>query len=613
MIDLKALWSRKKKLIIGVTAGVTAAAIGCSVWYYAGHNSKDPVYVYPFQYIGMTEYWGDSQESYGPVTTDRIQTVFLSDTQTVTEILVQQGDVVKKGDLLMTFDTTLSDLQLERKRLEVEKLKLQLEDAQQELREINSMKSMEIPEISDDPVDENLGDPIVERLYPRENDVLGRVSYDGSTTQKAIISWIKGTTPIDDDFFRMAEAHAAKLQELNKPEETEPQETEPQETEPQETEPEETEPQGTEPQETEPQETEPQETEPQETEPQETESQETEPQETESQETEPEQSSASAADVPALSDGTSFYVVVKVSAGDMTLGEKKVWQCLKVTRHGDDYEFHFADTAIPDYSMMEVTSDGVEDVPDVDFGSGYTAAQIAQMRSDQQKKIKDLDFKIKMADAEYKIMLKEVSDGNIHADHDGEVVSLLTEEEAKQTHQPILKVSGGGGFYVEGFVSELEKQNMKPGLEVTVNDWNTGMTYTGSVKSVSDFPTQNGYYNGSGNPNASYYPFKVFVDESADLQAGAYVSVMYSTAENEHGIYLENPFLRTEKGRSYALVLGADGKLEQRWVRTGKSLWGNYTEILEGLTAEDMIAFPYGKNVKPGVAAREGDMSNLYG
>ena len=101
--------------------------------------------------------------------------------------------------------------------------------------------------------------------------------------------------------------------------------------------------------------------------------------------------------------------------------------------------------------------------------------------------------------------------------------------------------------------------------------------------------------------------------EEADLQAGSYVSVAYSTAESENGIYLENPFLRTEQGKSYVLVLGKDGKLEQRWVTTGKSLWGNYTEILDGLTAEDLIAFPYGKNVRPGAAAVEGDISDLYG
>ena len=61
------------------------------------------------------------------------------------------------------------------------------------------------------------------------------------------------------------------------------------------------------------------------------------------------------------------------------------------------------------------------------------------------------------------------------------------------------------------------------------------------------------------------------------------------------------------------LVLGADGKLEKRIVTTGKSLWGNYTEVRSGLSAEDLVAFPYGKNVKPGVKAVEGDLSNLYG
>ena len=306
-------------------------------------------------------------------------------------------------------------------------------------------------------------------------------------------------------------------------------------------------------------------------------------------------------------------MVVKVSEGNTTLGDKKVWQCLRVLKSGGSYSFTFADTVIPDYAILSFTEESEEDDPDIDFGSGYTAAQIAQMRSDQQKKIQDTQFQIKMAEAEYKIMQREVSDGRVYAENDGKVISLLTEEEAKQTRQPILKVSGGGGFYVEGFVNELEKENLKIGQEVSVSDWETGMTYTGTIKSVGDFPSQDGYYNGNGNPNASYYPFRVFVDESADLQAGRYVSVSYSSAESENGIYLENPFLRTEQGKSYVLVMGAGGRLEKRWVTTGKSLWGNYTQILEGLTAEDLVAFPYGKNVKPGVAAQEGDMSNLYG
>ena len=70
--------------------------------------------------------------------------------------------------------------------------------------------------------------------------------------------------------------------------------------------------------------------------------------------------------------------------------------------------------------------------------------------------------------------------------------------------------------------------------------------------------------------------------------------------------------MRTEKGRSYVLVMGEDGRLEQRFVTTGKSLGGSYTEILGGLTVDDRVAFPYGKNVKPGAPAVDGDISDLY-
>ena len=594
-IDVKHLWKTRKKWIIGITAGVAAAAVGCVFWYRAGHSNAKPIYAVPFHYVGMTEYWGDSQESSGPVTTDKIQTVFLSDTQTVTEILVQQGDEVKKGDLLMAFDTTLSDLQLERKRLDVERLKLEYADARDELARINCLKPMKVPTVSDEEEDAGSGVKLSAiELFPRDTDVVNKATYDGRSADKALIYWVFDSTPINSEIFSAADALAAKLQAANQSQPEENPETG--ETTP-----------GEEGEHTWP--TWPSWSFPDWT-PGSSDGQQEE-QTPETQELPP--SNASEVTESDLPDGSSFYLVIKTTAGNTTLGEKKVWQCLKVTKSGGSYSFQFADTLIPDYSMLSFGNGDTEtEEPDVDYGSGYTAAEIAQMRSEQQKKISELDLQIKMADAEYRIMQREVSDGKIYAESDGKVVSLLTEEEAKQTRQPILKVSGGGGFYVEGFINELEKEKMQLGQEVSVNDWNTGMTYTGTISSIGDFPTRDGYYNGNGNPNASYYPFKVFVDESADLQAGSYVSVAYSTAESENGIYLENPFLRTEQGRSYVLVLGRDGKLEQRWVTTGKSLWGNYTEILDGLTAEDLIAFPYGKNVRPGAAAVEGDISDLY-
>ena len=545
---------KTKKIIIILVIVAVLLGAGGGVWYWLGHRNTEPVFVFPFEFVGMTEYWGDSQESYGPVTTDKIQTVYLSDTQTVTEILVKQGDTVKKGDLLMSFDTTLSDLALERKRLDVEKLKLQLEDAQKQLKKINSMKPMVIPTVDEEEdTDQNQGTAL-----KGDYQISGNRDYDGSKKELALICWLGQNTPITDQLLEELRQKAEEYQTLNA--------NDPAKNPPSEEEVDPTEPPGVE------------------------------------EYAEPVQVTVD-----------KFYVIFKVNKNDMSLGQRLSWTGMIATKNSGTFTFRFFDAAsIGDHMLAEMGQEE-EERPQIDFGSGYTAAQIAQMRNEQEKTIKNLEFNIKMAEANYKIAQTEVSDGKVYAQIDGTVVSVLTEEEAKMDYQPILKVSGGGGFYVQGSVSELEKANMQIGQEVTVNDWNTGMTYTGTVQSIGDFPSSDNYWSGVGNPNASYYPFMVFIEEDADLQEGRYVSVMYSTATNEHGIYLQNPFLRTEQGKSYVYVMGQDGKLEQRFVTTGKALWGSYMEILSGLSEEDLVAFPYGKNVKPGAAAQEGDMSDLYG
>ena len=544
-MKFKEFFKKRRKPILISGAVVLAAAIGCGIWYYLGHNSSEPVYVYPFEYVGMTEYWGDTQESYGPVTTDKIQTVFLAENQTVTEVLVQPGDRVKKGDLLMTLDTTLSDLAMERKRLEVEKLKLQLQDAKEQLRQISMMKPMILPDFTPEEKpeeEENLGSTV----NPGNPQIGDSAAYDGSSPDKAILCWINSADSINDSLLEQVRQKAEDLWNRNEE-----------------------------------------------------------------------------AKYNASGDGeegvekppyqaqtmTKFYVVIKSTEENRQLAPKTVWQGLEVSGQ-NAFSFRFCDAVIPDYTLGDLSQE--EELPEIDFGSGFTAAQIAEMRAEQEKKIKDLEFQVKMAEANYQIAQTESNDGKIYAQIDGEVVSVLSEEEARMQMQPVMKVSGGGGFYVEGFVSELEKDNLVIGQEVTVNDWQTGMTHVGTIESIGDFPTPEGYYSGLGNPVASYFPFRVFVDGSADLQAGRYVSVMFSAGTAESGIYLQNPFLRTENGKSYVYLMGTDGKLEKRFVTTGKALWGSYTEILSGMTPEDLLAFPYGKNVKEGAVAVEGDMNNLY-
>ena len=55
-----------------------------------------------------------------------------------------------------------------------------------------------------------------------------------------------------------------------------------------------------------------------------------------------------------------------------------------------------------------------------------------------------------------------------------------------------------------------------------------------------------------------------------------------------------------------------EGLLEKRFIQVGKDLWGSYTEVVSGLTADDWVAFPYGKDVRDGAPTREGTWEDLY-
>lgn len=754
-----AVKKKKKKLWIPVTAAAAAAAIGVGIWF--GTQSREPVNVYPFMNIGMTEFWGDNQESYGPVTTDKIQTIFLSDTQTVTEVAVKEGDQVKKGDILFSFDTSLDGLSLERKRLEVEKVKLQIKLAGERLEETYEMVPYNPPGIQEEEPD--LGEELKDKLYKiSENEV-----YDGSKQETALICWLQEGTVINDAILRDLYETALKYQTENakkpKPEEEKKEESSasalPDTYE---------ESTGGEAPDQEKKYAVPGfftcngetvtpddmtvgkdgytirssytyqgktywlesalrksdkavlETLKIEAYPQ-----------TEEDQADWEAKWSGGVEVKYMRDvsiagsrlqegafaalekdttveleigqevvltfrpqmknppeGTKlefavtpsdgllkatvdqdllmltgnpdkltekpvaytvtarysfddnydtnraveetfpfsvsvvpgeevkkgeFYVVFKVTEENYLKGTPIVWQGAKVTVY-EDGGFGmtpFDASGLEDHTLPPPEEVEIE-LPTIDPNGIYTAEEILEMQKELNVTIKEQKKKLKMVEAEYEIMERELGDGNVYAEIDGKVVSLLTEEEARQQKQPVIKVSGGGGFYVEGSVSELVKDQLKPGQEVTINDWNSGNVYTGEVVSIGDFPSDDDNWNGMGNPTASYYPFVAFVDETADLQAGSYASMSYSTASAEQGIYLEKAFVRSEKGEHWIYVRGTDGKLEKRSVQVGKVLWGSYYEILSPLGEEDFLAFPYGKQVKDGAPTVESDLSALY-
>ena len=60
------------------------------------------------------------------------------------------------------------------------------------------------------------------------------------------------------------------------------------------------------------------------------------------------------------------------------------------------------------------------------------------------------------------------------------------------------------------------------------------------------------------------------------------------------------------------MIAGEDGKLEKRIITTGKNLWGSYVQVRSGLTIDDRVAFPYGKEVVEGAPTKDSTIMELY-
>ena len=192
------------------------------------------------------------------------------------------------------------------------------------------------------------------------------------------------------------------------------------------------------------------------------------------------------------------------------------------------------------------------------------------------------------------------------------MISLYDVETAEYEGLPLMKISGsGGGYTVTVQVSELKLEEIRIGQTVKINSW-FGDAYEGQIVSVSDYPSSADL--GDSGMNVSYYPVDIAVDASADMADAYWVEVdLGSRTESSGSFYLYKAFVLTENGKSYVYLQNAEGLLEKRFLTTGRDLYGYETEILEGLSREDYIAFPYAKTSEEGAKTEIGSLMELYG
>lgn len=570
-----------KKLKKGIIAAACVVGVCGAVWgglTIARNAQRGDVNVYAVNECAMTDYWGDTSNTSGMVTTDKLQKIYISQSQTVTKVWVKEGDSVKKGTVLVSYDSTLTQATVERAKIDYDRQVENLEVMKNKLELLKKAKNKETLQAEYDKLQKELAEEIAkldkEGGYkpdePIEEGKLEVKDATGNNENAPLYYQINSTTPLNDKTLKDI------LTALRRP-------------------------------------------------------------------------------TPDSKTTTvSTYVVLVYREGDK-MGGEPISRGLVIT-----------ETFMPDSTGETPTTPGEGGETSTTPGEGggesgsgtvklsfrfcdltgyvdpertYSSdkykeltRKIAQVQElldtsmtqldlnkailEKAQAVKEQEVNLKVAKLKLDKKLAELGDGNVYAEFDGTVKAVRDPDEAYNNSEAVVELSGGGGYYVTGTLSEMDLGSVQVGDSVSISSWMTGAACEGTIVSIDDYPTSNGNNWGDGNRNVSYYPFKVFVTEDANLQPNDYVDIQYQkvSAQQQTGssLYLQSMFIREDNGKSYVMARGEDGRLEQRWVQTGRDLWGSYTQIRGGLTVDDYVAFPYGRDVVEGAHTQEATTDQLY-
>lgn len=247
----------------------------------------------------------------------------------------------------------------------------------------------------------------------------------------------------------------------------------------------------------------------------------------------------------------------------------------------------------------------VKQKPSQDISSGYTEIELAKAIRDKKQELKTLDLdlrKAKLSLSENKALL---NDGIVRAKRSGIVRNIKDLSNPIQDGSAFLEVATGQGTYIKGSISELMLNQIKVGDTISAYCWTSGETFDAKIQSIDTVPSSNSNYNGSGNPNVSYYGFEAYAKDASKIQAGEYLELTFNlSSDTTSSIWLSKAYVKQE-GNKYYVLKDVHGKLKKQYVTVGKIVWGDTMEIKDGLSDTDYIAFAYSKNAKEGVKTQK--------
>ena len=264
-------------------------------------------------------------------------------------------------------------------------------------------------------------------------------------------------------------------------------------------------------------------------------------------------------------------------------------------------------------SRKVISTDTVSDTTGSgDAGTSYggTAAEIQQQIKDKEKEIRGYQLDMKEANLEIKGIQKKLNNQTIKSTLNGVVKTVGDPEKESNDGKPLIQVVSSEGLYVQGTVSESQMNKLKVGATLSGYSYDNGVSFTAEVREISPYPSN----NGQDGANASSYPFTAYIADASGLSNNSWAELtLLDEGDGQgQGIYLEKPFVRTENGQYYVMKDDGTGHLTKQIVQVGGIQYGTSYQITGGLSMDDKIAFPYGKDVREGAKTEEGTLDDLY-
>lgn len=247
-------------------------------------------------------------------------------------------------------------------------------------------------------------------------------------------------------------------------------------------------------------------------------------------------------------------------------------------------------------------------------GTGTTTVSREEAIKYQQRKIANLKLDIQESNIKIGKLEKKVNRKLISSKLDG-IVTYVGDTVTKKTDgSTFIKVKSGDGYYVVGAVSELFLDQIGEGTVLNCISYDKG-EFEAKVMEVSEYPISGSVYAGMSNPNASYYSLTAEVlDKSIKFRDYDYITINLESSQSVKGsLVLQKAFVRTENGKSY-VYKDDKGVLKKQYLTVGGNVDNGYSVLVkDGITTDDLIAFPYGKTVVEGAKTKEVTLDKMYG